>query len=158
MRISRKQMFMGFASLAAQRSTCYRGNIGAVITHDNNPIAIGYNGPAAGEPPCHGTACAKKVDGGCLRSVHAEVNALARVHNPGLLGRRSCDMFVTSNPCPFCAIAIVKSDLIGTLFYQSPYRITTGITELLNAEIQVLRLSPSGYIVDESTGEVTEAI
>jgi dCMP deaminase len=155
-RISRKQLWMGIATLAAQRSTCYRGNIGAVIVHDNNPIAIGYNGPPSGDDHCHGTTCARKTDGGCLRSVHAEVNALARVPNVDQVIRGS-DMFVTSNPCPDCAAAIIASALIGRVYYQAPYRITQGITELLNAEIQVFRLSPSGYLVNEATGEVSEA-
>lgn len=157
MRINRKQLWMGIATLAAQRSTCYRGNIGAVIIHDNNPIAIGYNGPASGEPHCHGNACARKEDGGCLRSVHAEVNALARMTHVERIAYRMCDMFVTSNPCPDCAAAIIASALIGRVYYQAPYRITQGITELLNAEIQVFRLSPSGYLVNEATGEVSEA-
>lgn len=157
MRISRKQLWMGIATLAAQRSTCYRGNIGAVIVHDNNPVAIGYNGPASGEPHCHGTSCAKKADGGCLRSVHAEVNALARANISIAINHHHCDMFVTSNPCPDCAAAIIASSMIGRVYYQAPYRITQGITELLNAKIQVFRLSPSGYLVNEATGEVSEA-
>jgi dCMP deaminase len=157
MRISRKQMFMGMAELAAKRSTCYRGNIGALIVHENSPVGLGYNGPPAGDEHCKGNSCEiHEVTKGCLRSVHAEVNALARMPNV-TWPHHGCDMFVTSNPCPACAARIVDSGVIGRVYYQSPYRITTGIKELLNADIRVYRFSPSGYLVDEATGEVLEA-
>lgn len=156
MRISRKQLFMGIAELAAKRSTCYRGNVGAVIVHNNSPISLGYNGPPAGDDHCKGTACEIHAETkGCLRSVHAEVNALDRI--PGGFWSDHMDMFVTSNPCPACAAAIIDSGVISRLYYQSPYRITTGIQDMVNAQIEVFRFSPSGYLVNEKTGQVLEA-
>ncbi len=156
MRISRKQLWMGIAELAAKRSTCYRGNVGAVLIYRNNPVAIGYNGPPSGDPHCEGNHCAIHPETrGCLRSVHAEVNALG--HLPQNNYTELLDMFVTSNPCPACAAAIIDSGLIGRVYYQAPYRITTGIQEMVNAQIEVFRFSPSGYLVDEKTGNVLEA-
>lgn len=156
MRISRKQMFMGIAELAAKRSTCYRGNVGAVIVHNNSPISLGYNGPPSGDAHCKGNTCEIHEDTkGCLRSVHAEINALDRI--PGGFVADDMDMFVTSSPCPACAAAIIDSGAIHRLYYQSPYRIISGIQDLVNAQIQVYRFSPSGYLVDEATGTVLEA-
>lgn len=156
MRISRKQFWMGIAELAAKRSTCYRGNVGAVIVHNNNPVAVGYNGPPSGDVHCRGTTCETKADGGCLRSLHAEVNALARLPKDAW-PYHQCAMFVTSNPCPECAAAIIASGHVGRVYYQSPYRIKIGVQELLNAQIEVFRFSPSGYLVDEKTGQLFEA-
>ena len=158
MRISRKQMFMGIAELAAKRSTCYRGNVGAVLVLDNNPISLGYNGPPAGDEHCKGNDCEIHAETkGCLRSVHAEINALHRIPFGTDCRFHACDLFVTSNPCPACAAAIIDSGVVGRVYYQAPYRITTGIQEMVNAQIQVYRFSPSGYLVDEKTGQVLEA-
>lgn len=156
MRISRKQMFMGMAELAAKRSTCFRGNVGCVIVDDNNPVSIGYNGPPSGAAHCLGNDCNTKPDGGCVRAIHAERNALMRL--PFALDLiHGLDMYVTSNPCPDCAEYIVGFNVITNVYYQSPYRIKTGIATLLDAEINVFRFSPSGYLVNEKTGEVLEA-
>jgi dCMP deaminase len=147
---------MGIAELAARRSTCFRGNVGAVIISNNrDPVSIGYNGPPSGEPHCQGNGCSLGPTGGCVRSVHAEINALDRMELR--VGQGPFDLYVTSNPCPDCANAIVDSGLIQRVYYQSPYRIKTGIGVLLDAQIEVFRLSPSGYLVNERTQEVLEA-
>lgn len=160
MRISRKQMWMGMAALAAQRSTCYRGNVGCVIVKNNRDVvAIGYNGPPSGEPHCQGNQCPTNVDGGCRRSIHAEENALRRL-NDHIVGDDETpmyDLFVTSNPCPKCAELIVADGRIHCVYYQSPYRIKAGIPVLNAGKISVFRLSPSGYLVNEETGEVLES-
>ena len=161
MRISRHQLWMGTAMLASQRSTCFRGNVGAVMIYNDCIISLGYNGPAAGEDHCHGTTCATKADGGCLRAVHAEINMLDRIPRrllPELQDLRwQTQVFCTAMPCPQCAAAIIDSGVVGDVYYQSPYRITTGVKDLLNANINVYRFSPSGYLVSEKTGEVLEA-
>lgn len=147
---------MGMALLAAKRSTCYRGNVGCVIIHNDNPISIGYNGPPSGEEHCKGTHCETTQDGGCLRSIHAEQNAIARL--PAAFTRiTQVDLYVTSNPCPGCAELIVNDGRVNRVFYQSPYRIKAGIPILNEAGIEVFRFSPSGYLVNEKTGEVLEA-
>ena len=154
MRISRKEMWMGMALLAAKRSTCFRGNVGCIIVADNMPVSIGYNGPPAGEPHCKGNDCETTEEGGCLRSLHAEQNALNRLP-PYYVDK--LDLYVTSNPCLRCANLIVAHGAITRVFYQSPYRIKAGIPVLHEAGIEVFRFSPSGYLVNEATGEVLEA-
>jgi dCMP deaminase len=152
---------MGTATLAAQRSTCFRGNVGAVMVYNDCIISLGYNGPPADADHCHGNTCATKEDGGCLRAVHAERNMLARVPKrlmPELLMKpMPTQVYCTAMPCPGCAAAIIDSAIVGDVYYQSPYRITTGVKDLLNANINVYRFSPSGYLVSEETGEVLEA-
>lgn len=159
MRISRKQMWMGMAELAAKRSTCFRGNVGCIIVKDNrDPISIGYNGPPSGEAHCKGTHCETTAEGGCLRSIHAEENALNRMPTSLYLYEGiQLDLYVTANPCPMCSKLIVGYGHIKRVFYQSPYRIKAGIPVLHEAGIEVFRFSPSGYLVNEKTGEVLEA-
>lgn len=158
MRISRKEMWMEMAAIAAKRSTCYRGNVGCIVVMNNRDVvAIGYNGPPSGDDHCKGTACETNADGGCRRSLHAEENALERIPEPPDDEAPMYDLYVTSNPCPKCAVKIVADGRIHRVYYQSPYRIKAGIPILHEGQITVFRLSPSGYLVNEETGEVLEA-
>jgi dCMP deaminase len=162
MRISRKQLWMGIAELAAKRSTCFRGNIGCAIVVNGCVVSVGYNGPPSGDDHCKGNGCETKQDGGCLRAVHAEDNALARIPKRVMgdfliKGGRQGQLYVTAMPCPGCAAKIIDCNMIGDVYYQSTYRITQGIEDLINAGINVYRYSPSGYLVSEKTGEVLEA-
>ena len=85
-RPSWNEYFMGIAELTAQRSTCIRRQVGAVIVQDRHMVATGYNGAPRGIPHCEEL-------GGCLRqklnipsgerhelcrALHAEQNAIIR--------------------------------------------------------------------------------
>lgn len=156
MRITRKQMWMGMAELAAKRSTCFRGNVGAIVVWENTPISIGYNGPPSGEPHCHGNGC-PLIEGGCSRSVHAEINAIDRLPFAMDAGDEMAEMYVTSGPCPNCSTAIIDSGIFDRVYYQSPYRIGSGLKAMIDHGIKVFRFTPSGYLINEATSEVLEA-
>ena len=67
----------GVAQAVAQRSTCPRAKVGAVVLNaDHHIVATGYNGAPPGEPHCLDIGCDMQ-DGHCQRSLHAEVNAVA---------------------------------------------------------------------------------
>jgi len=149
-RIGRHQMFMQIAEVVSRRSTCFRRNVGAIITAGNSIVSIGYNGPPSGDPHCTGNGCAHPVNG-CYRAVHAEVNALDRI--PDVRG--PWDMYVTESPCPNCAEAIIDS-VVNRVFYLHEYRLAAGRTKLMQARIQLYRMTPSGYIIDVATGELVE--
>jgi len=46
------QYFMLITRQVADRSTCNRAKVGAVIVRDKNILATGYNGSPAGLPNC----------------------------------------------------------------------------------------------------------
>lgn len=69
--------FTSIAEGVAQRATCNRAKVGAVlVSPDHRILATGYNGSAPGEPHCLDVGC-DIVDGHCQRVQHAEVNAVA---------------------------------------------------------------------------------
>ena len=142
MRISRDQMFMDIAEVIAKRSTCLRNNVGAVIVESHNIVAIGYNGPASGCEHCTISTCLGK---GCSRSIHAEENAINRLKY--LKGEFY--LYVTVSPCISCAAKIVESRKIKKVFYRYAYRLKDGINYLLENDIQVFRVLPSGEILKE---------
>jgi dCMP deaminase len=158
-RISRQVMFMEMAEIAAKRSSCARGNVGCVITDGANIRAIGYNGPAAGEPHCTGSTCERTPMGGCSRSVHAEINALNRIDEHEDWYAVTHDLYTTSAPCYSCAFEILKSEYIRRVFYRHPYRETKGLELLIHDRgmLGVFKVTASGMIIDERTKEFVDA-
>ena len=75
--------FIRIAKEAAQRSTCPRASVGAVIVKDNRILATGYNGAPAGEPHCSDVGCLMVGDH-CKRAIHAETNAIAQAAKYGV--------------------------------------------------------------------------
>jgi dCMP deaminase len=151
-RIGRHQMLMQIAEVVSRRSTCFRRNVGCVITASHNIVAIGYNGPASGEPHCTGNGCADPVRG-CQRAIHAEKNALDRIAMKDVCDGR---MYVTESPCPHCAKEIIDSGSIHEVFYLHEYRLAEGRVLIMRAGIKLYRMTPSGYIIDVATGDLVE--
>lgn len=156
MRISREDMFMSMAEVAARRSTCSRGNVGAIVVRNNDAVSIGYNGPRSGEIHCTGTSCELSPTGGCLRSVHAECNAIERAMDKVEVSLGGCDLYCTYSPCLECAKKIVNN-YVSRFFYRYSYRDPNGLDYLkLTEEMKIYRVTPSGFIIDARTGELCE--
>lgn len=152
MRISRDQMFMEMARTASKRSTCHRLNVGCILVHDKNVVSHGYNGPLSGEPHCRGNSCQLNESGGCMRSVHAEKNALNRMSDEFM--DVPVILYVTHSPCPDCCEFIrTWNGNISCIIYETAYRDTTALDELAK-KLTVFRLTPSGYLMNHHTKEV----
>ena len=82
-RIKWEEYFMAQSHLLALRSTCRRLSVGATIVKDNRIIAGGYNGSVAGEVHCIDEGCLIE-DGHCIRTIHAEMNALLQCAKQGV--------------------------------------------------------------------------
>ena len=61
--------------MIANRSTCKRAKVGAVLVKDNKVISTGYNGSVSGTEHCIDHDCLV-IEGHCVRTLHAEVNAI----------------------------------------------------------------------------------
>lgn len=158
MRISREQMFLDMAEVAARRSTCYRGNTGAIIVKDNDILSMGYNGPPSGAEHCKGNKCELNQDGGCQRSVHAEWNALQRAKEKmQAMLLTHCDLYTLSGPCPRCADGILHAG-IWRVFYRHPYRDPSGVEKLLDSKTLVYRVISSGLVIDIRSNTICEIL
>lgn len=118
-RITRDALYVGMAAMVAHRGTCVRATVGAVIVVDNHPISLGYNGAPAGMPHCTDVGCDIE-DGGCVRAIHAEANAIAWAASRGL-PTAGGTMYCTHAPCRPCAQLMVAAGL-SHLHYQNDYR------------------------------------
>lgn len=111
---------MQLAYLAATRATCSRKHVGAIIVDPyHRVISTGYNGAPAGLPSCD-EAGHEIVEGHCIRTLHAESNA---IDSAGRLALGST-VYVTITPCYDCAKRIVNSGaarVVWDEFYASRY-------------------------------------
>src|SRR5690625_1240908 len=117
-RISWDQYFMAQSHLLALRSTCMRLRVGATIVRDKRIIAGGYNGSVSGSIHCIDEGC-YIVDEHCIRTVHAEANALIQCAKFGAR-TEGASIYITHFPCVQCAKLIIQSG-ITSIYYASDY-------------------------------------
>lgn len=136
LRISRDEMMMRIAAVVSQRGTCVRASVGAVIVLDGRIVSTGYVGAPSGEPHCLDVGCLVLDDGGCVRTVHAESNAIAFAAKSGISTNRAT-LYCTHAPCLNCAKLILNSG-IRKFYYEVPYRLTDGL-DLIKRSIEVIK-------------------
>lgn len=113
--------FMQIAHLVATRATCPRRSVGALLVRDRRILCTGYNGAPQGLKHCPEggpdhewpTGCMRA--GHCIRTLHAEQNAILQAAKIGV----SCDgstMYVTCQPCNGCAKMIVNAGILRVIY------------------------------------------
>ena len=111
--------FMKIAEQVASRSTCDRKHIGAVIVRDKTILSTGYNGSLRGAPHCDEIGHDME-NGHCVRTVHAEANAIAQAAKNGV-GLAEAHIYVTASPCLTC-FKLVANSGIRKVFFKEFYR------------------------------------
>jgi dCMP deaminase len=114
-RLSWDEYFMKTAFLVAERSTCIRHHVGAVIVIDNHLVSTGYNGAPSGIKDCLELGCLRDQMGiksgiqhEICRAVHAEQNAIIQAALNGSTPEGST-IYCTHSPCIICAKMIVNA-------------------------------------------------
>lgn len=118
-RVSWKNYFMNIAREVATRSTCDRKHVGAVIVREKTILSTGYNGSIKGLPHCNEVGC-EMVDGHCVRTTHAEANAIVQAAKNGIQINQS-EIYVTASPCYDCFKLIANAG-INVIYYDEFYR------------------------------------
>ena len=106
--------FLKEAELAGSMSTCNRLNAGAVIVRERRYISGGYNGSMVGADHCddEGHLIYK---GHCIRTVHAEANAIAQAAKFGI-SIKGATMYVTHTCCYDCFKLAVNAGITKFVF------------------------------------------
>ncbi|MEG1504341.1 MAG: ComE operon protein 2 [Enterococcus sp.] len=128
-RIPWDQYFMAQAVLLSLRSTCTRLEVGATIVRDKRIIAGGYNGSVSGDVHCVDDSC-YVVDGHCLRTIHAEMNALLQCAKLGIATDQA-EIYVTHFPCLACTKALLQAG-IKKIHYLKDYHNDPYAIELIS--------------------------
>ncbi|GGB28893.1 ComE operon protein 2 [Lentibacillus populi] len=150
-RISWDQYFMAQSHLLALRSTCTRLMVGATIVRDKRIIAGGYNGSVSGSVHCIDEGC-YVIDGHCVRTVHAEANALLQCAKFGV-PTDGAELYVTHFPCLQCCKQIIQSG-IKFVYYAADYKNHPYAVELFKeAGVQTKKVELASLTIDENTNE-----
>ncbi|PWI47974.1 deaminase [Candidatus Heimdallarchaeota archaeon B3_Heim] len=110
-RSSWKLYFMKIASQVGTRSTCDRNHIGAVIVRDKTILSTGYNGSIRGLAHCDEEGHLMENGDHCVRTVHAEANAIAQAAKNGV-NVNGAEIFITASPCWTCFKLLANSGII----------------------------------------------
>jgi len=113
-RASWDQYFMNIATEVATRSTCARKHVGAVIVRDKTILSTGYNGSVRGLPHCD-DGDHMMEDGHCVRTIHAEVNAIIQSAKNGTRVDQA-SIYVTASPCWSCFKSIANAGLVRVVY------------------------------------------
>lgn len=111
--------FMEIAKQVSTRSTCARKNVGAVIVKDKQILSTGYNGSISGLDHCDDAGHLIE-DGHCIRTVHAEANAIIQAAKHGIAIDGSY-IYVNASPC-FSCFKMIANAGIKHIFYNEFYR------------------------------------
>ena len=135
-RISWDEYFMAQSHLLSLRSTCSRLSVGATIVKDKRIVSGGYNGSTKGDEHCIDVGC-KVVEGHCVRTIHAEINAILQCSRFGV-GTEGATIYVTHFPCLNCTKSIIQAG-IKEICYANDYRNNEYARELLEKSGIIVR-------------------
>lgn len=99
-RLSWDHYFLAIARTAATRATCDRRHVGAILVRDRTILCTGYNGSIRGLPHCDEVGH-EMVGGHCVRTVHAEANAIVQAARNGVR-IEGATLYCTASPCWDC--------------------------------------------------------
>ena len=120
------EYFMKIAEDVAERATCIRRKVGAVIVKDKRILSTGYNGAPAGISHCTEKTCLRtiyNIPSGerheLCRGLHAEQNAIiqAALHGVSI---NDAAIYITNQPCSICTKMLINSG-IRKFIYRHPY-------------------------------------
>ena len=148
-RPSKTEHYLNRAKVAAERSTCLRRKVGAVIIRNDTEVSSGYVGSPRDTENCIDIGSCIRIELGTpsgeryelCRSVHAEQNAIINAARTGAIILEG-EMYISS-------------ELIGSAYAESPKKMSQTnrpcalcMKELINAGIKKV------YMRDELTSEV----
>jgi len=138
---------MRIAQLVAERSTCIRRSVGAIIVRDKHILTTGYNGAPKGLPHCIDVGCLREELGipsgervEICRGIHAEQNALVQAARLGV-SVEGGTLYSTTQPCVTCSKLLINAGIVHIL-YLEPYADKLGEEMLKAAGVKLERFRP----------------
>ena len=141
------EYFLRITKEVAQRSTCLRRQVGALLVLDKHILKTGYNGAPSGLPHCLEIGCLReqlKVPPGerheLCRGLHAEMNALLQASQCGVK-ISGATLYSTTYPCSLCAKMLVNTGIkrIVTLT-DYPDALAKEILSAANVKVEIVKL------------------
>ncbi len=113
------EYFMEVANAISKRATCNRGRSGCVIARDRTLLVTGYVGSPVGFPHCDDVGHQMKevhhgdgsVTSHCVRTVHAEQNAICQAARLGI-SLQGSTLYCRMTPCRVCAMLLINCGIV----------------------------------------------
>lgn len=109
------EYFMQLTFNVAERATCPRRQVGAILVKDRKLMGTGYNGSPSGVADCLENGCMMELfeENGeqkerCIRTIHAEVNLMLFTDRDD---REGATVYSTDSPCYNCAKMLANSGI-----------------------------------------------
>ncbi|MDH7603884.1 MAG: deaminase [Melioribacter sp.] len=131
------EYFLKVAMLVSERATCPRMHCGCVIVKDKQILSTGYNGSIPGDEHCEDVGC-MIVDNHCVRTIHAEMNALLQCALHGV-STQGATAYITNMPCTNCAKALIAAGIKEIVIF-SDYHDTLAEEFFARAKVNIKRL------------------
>lgn len=137
--------FIKITHLVAERSTCLKRAVGAIIVKENRILTTGYNGAPKGLKHCSETGCIRKemnVASGqrheLCRGLHAEQNAIIQAawHGVKIEG---ATMYCTYQPCVICVKMMLNAG-VKKLVFTGTYPDELAAKMLRESNMEVIHL------------------
>jgi len=139
------EYFLKLAMLASERSTCPRMHCGCVFVKDKFVLATGYNGSLPGHPHCDDVGCLV-VENHCVRTNHAEINALtqAAIHGVNIKGATA---YITNMSCTTCAKALIAAGIKLVIVF-SDFHDTLATQFYTQSGVEIIKLDMPGRTIN----------
>lgn len=114
-RLSWDEYFFEIADSVSKRATCDRGKSGCVIVKNRQILVTGFVGSPTGFAHCDDVGHQMKrlthedgkVTEHCMRTVHAEQNAICQAARHGI-SIEGATIYIRMTPCRTCAMLIIN--------------------------------------------------
>lgn len=148
------EYFLKLAMLVSERSTCPRMHCGCVLVRDKRILSTGYNGSIPGEEHCEDAGCLI-VENHCVRTIHAEMNAIIQCSNHGI-SSHGATAYVTNMPCTNCAKALIAAGIHEVVIF-SDYHDTLAEEFFERANIELRRIQQPKTNIDYNLDSFSSA-
>jgi len=108
--------FMEMVDMVGSRATCPRKHVGAILVKDKKILSTGYNGSPHGLEHCEDIGC-MIVDNHCIRTIHAEMNALLQAGKEA----KGSILYCNCIPCAICFKLCIQMG-VTKIVYSEDYK------------------------------------
>ncbi|MEO0073016.1 MAG: cytidine/deoxycytidylate deaminase family protein [candidate division WOR-3 bacterium] len=136
--------FLKIAETVAERSTCLRRKVGAVLVRDKRILATGYNGAPRGLAHCAEVGCLRQKLGmkpgeriEICRGIHAEQNVLVQAAFFGI-SVEGATLYTTHSPCVSCAKLLINAG-VKEIVAKKSYPDKLALELLKEANVKIIK-------------------
>jgi dCMP deaminase len=139
------EYFLKLAMLVSERATCPRMHCGCVLVRQKRILSTGYNGSIPGDEHCDEAGC-MVVDNHCVRTLHAEMNAILQcsIHGTSTVGATA---YITNMPCTNCAKALIGAGIKEIVIF-ADFHDTLAVEFFKKAKVKIRKLKTPSNIIN----------